>query len=56
MKKPVSPRENLSRNTLLLPQNDVIIENYLQNYLKVFSQLNMQIKDLKSRVDKLVAE
>jgi hypothetical protein len=56
MNKPTASRLNMTKNTLVLPQTDTIIENYLQSYMKVFSELNTQIQDLRTRVDRLVAE
>jgi hypothetical protein len=56
MNKPAASRFNISKNTLVLPQTDTIIENYLQSYMKVFSELNTQIQELRTRVDRLVAE
>lgn len=56
MDKVPKPKLNITKNTMVLPQTNTIIENYLQNYMKVFYELNNQIQTLKTRVDRLVAE
>ena len=56
MKRNIAISNPKIKSTFVIPQNEEIVDRYLQNYMKIFSSLNSQIQELKERVERLVAE